>query len=271
MLRVFAAVAALCGATAPWAALPLVAAVCWGCYEGLVIPQDDADLRALALLSAFALLGRLLAGPVERAALWRADAERRATEANPLFRPDDRRRARLRRSRSRLLLTSLGLGVALGLAVHAHGAAAADAVRRHAHPVTATTLADAVPPPAGKTTPRGVAVPVVGVPAVWEYPAGARHVGRVVVFRRQAAGARETVWVDDAGRLVVQPASGADQAVLGALVGLTGAVGSAALAMGCCWVLRSRLDRRAARAWAQDWARVEPHWSGRHRNEDVGR
>ncbi|RAG82725.1 hypothetical protein DN069_26120, partial [Streptacidiphilus pinicola] len=248
MLGVFAAVAALCGATAPWAVLPLVAAVCWGCYDGAVLPQDGADLRALALLSAFVLLGHLLAGPVERAASWRREAARVAAEANPLFRPDDRRRARLRRSRSRLLLTSLGLGVAVGLAVHAHGAAAADAARGHAHPVTATTLANAVPAPRGRATPRAAAVPVVNVPAEWDYPAGSRHLGRVLVFRHQAAGTRLTVWVDDAGRLAAQPASTADQAVFALLVGLTGTAGAAVQAEAESPTASQGQRRRAARA-----------------------
>jgi hypothetical protein len=277
MLGVFAAVAALCGAFAPWAVLPLVAAVCWGCYDGFVVHPDgvpgwqsEPDLRALALLCAFALLGRVLSGPVERAATWRGEAARAAVEANPLFRPEDRRRARLLRSRSRLAATALGLGLAVGLAVHAQGAVAADEARRHAHQVTATTLASGTAASVNKATPRGYAAAVVSVPASWEYPAGSPHTGRVVVFRHQAAGTRVTLWVDDAGRAALQPASGADQTAFAVLVGLTAPAGAELLAVGGCWALRRRLDRRVARAWATDWARVEPYWSGRRRNEDVG-
>jgi hypothetical protein len=277
MLGVFAAVAALCGAFAPWAVLPLVTAVCWGCYDGFVVHRDGAlgwqsepDLRALALLGAFVLLGRLLSGPVERAATWRSEAARAAAEANPLFRPDDRRRVRLRRSRSRLAATALGLGLAVGLAVHARGAAVADDARRHAHPVAATTLASGTSPSVNRATPRGYAAALVSVPATWEYPAGSPHTGRVVVFRHQAAGTRVTVWVDDRGRAALQPASGADQAVFALLVGLTASVAAELLAVGGCWALGRHLDRRASRAWAEGWARVEPYWSGRRRNEDVG-
>src|SRR5579859_6352142 len=121
MLGVFAAVAALCGAFAPWAVLPVVAAVCWGCYDGLAVQQGGGpgwltvpDLRALALLCAFTVLGHVLSGPVERAVTWRSEAARAAVETNPLFRPDDRRRVRLERSRSRLAATALGLGLAVG-------------------------------------------------------------------------------------------------------------------------------------------------------------
>ncbi|WP_052440759.1 Rv1733c family protein [Streptacidiphilus anmyonensis] len=277
MLGVFAAVAALCGAFAPWALLPLVAAVCWGCYDGLAVQRDGAvgwltgpDLRALALLCAFTLLGRLLSGPVERAATWRSEAARAAVEANPLFRPDDRRRARLERSRSRLAATALGLGLAVGLAVHAHSDAAAAEAAGHTHAVTATTLASGMSRAVSRSTARDEAVALVSVPAAWEYPAGSRHTGRVVVLRHQAAGTRVSVWVDDAGRPAVRPSSATDRGVFAGLVGLTAFAGAEAFALGGCRVLRTRLDRRASRAWAKDWARVEPHWSGRHRNEDVG-
>ncbi|WP_052434700.1 Rv1733c family protein [Streptacidiphilus melanogenes] len=276
MLGVFAAVAALCGAFAPWVVLPLVAVVCWGCYDGLAVPGDgalgwrtEADLRALALLCAFTLLGRLLSGPLERAATWRSEAARAVAEANPLFRPDDRRRARLQRSRSRLAATALGLGLAVGIAVAAHGAAIASEATRHTHAVTATTLVSGMDRSVTRHTPRDEAVAMVSVPARWQYPAGSPHTGGVVVFRHQAAGSRVIVWVDDAGRPSARPASGADQAVFAVLVGLTAFVGAELLAVCGCWALRVRLDRRAARAWAKDWARVEPYWSGR-RNEDVG-
>jgi hypothetical protein len=280
MVGAFAAVAALCGAMAPWAVLPLVTAVCWACYDGLVLHPDGVpgwqagpDLRALALLSVAVLLGRLASGPLLRAASpasLRGEAARLAAEANPLFRPDDRRRARLRHHRSRLLATAVALGLGVGLAVHANSAAAAEATRRLTHPVTATTLADAASSPTGRATARGPAAPVVNVAAAWEYPAGLPHLGRVEVFRHQQAGARVTVWVDDAGRLAAQPDSASDQILLALLAGLTATAGAATLGLGGCWALRRRLDRRAARAWARDWARVEPHWSGRHRNEDVG-
>ncbi|SEM23722.1 Rv1733c family protein [Streptacidiphilus jiangxiensis] len=276
MLGVFAAVAALCGALAPWSGLPLVVAVCWGCYDGFVVRHDGApgwqagpDLRTLALFGAIALLARLLAGPVERAAGRRAAVARAAVEANPLFRADDRRRARLRRSRVRLMAVSVGLGLAVALAVQARDAAEAAVARRQGHPVTATTLADAVPPPATRLAARGGGATVQSVPAAWEYPAGVRHTGRVVVFRRQAAGTRVTVWVDDAGRPAVVPASAPDRVASAVLVGVSA---SAVLALLCAlasWAAGHRLDRRASRAWAEDWARVEPYWSGRRRNEDA--
>ncbi|MEY9877969.1 hypothetical protein ABH931_007493 [Streptacidiphilus sp. MAP12-33] len=270
MLGVFAAVAALGGACAPWIALPFVVAACWACYVGALAWQAGPDLRVLALLGACALLGRVLSEPVERAACRRRTAAEAEVEANPLFRPADRRRARLHRSRLRLLVTSLVLGLAVATAVHVRDDAAADAVRRQGHAVTATTLAAAVPARTAGTAPRGGPAVVVHVPAVWEYPAGVRHTGRVTVFRRQPAGTRLTVWVDAAGRLGVTPSSAPDRIAAAALIGVSASALAVLFSGLVCQLLLRRLDLLASRAWATDWARVEPYWSGRHRNEDVG-
>ncbi|MFD0331320.1 hypothetical protein ACFQZC_32205 [Streptacidiphilus monticola] len=46
--------------------------------------------------------------------------------------------------------------------------------------------------------------------------------------------------------------------------------GSLLLALGHA-LLRRRLDLRDARAWADEWAEVEPYWSGRRRHGTADR
>jgi hypothetical protein len=73
------------------------------------------------------------------------------------------------------------------------------------------------------------------------------------------------VWVDRDGNVVAAPPSGMDALVLGAALGLGVVIAGAVILFGVWVAVRLELDRRNAAGWAEEWARVEPQWSGRGR------
>jgi hypothetical protein len=270
MLVVFAVLGAGIGAVAPFAAVLLVAGTCWCFYDGFFVhrhgrlgAQPVTDLRALGLLAAVVFLG-WVAGYAVR---WRSLRQPGMPELNPLLRPTDRARARLSRRRTWLLVLAAALGIGAGAVVGIQEAASATATRERAHEVTATTLAPAIPPVQHGL--KGGGVLVVRVPVRWQYPAGVWHTGEATVLHGHAAGTPVPVWVDAAGKRTDAPAGALDSAFLGLFVTIATAGGGALLVVGGVRCARRRLDHRDASAWAQDWARVEPDWSGRRRNHDV--
>jgi hypothetical protein len=108
-----------------------------------------------------------------------------------------------------------------------------------------------------------------GVPARWTAPAGAQAgaavVGTVPVTGRHAAGDTVPVWLDGTGRVVAAPPTPATLVAVGWIWGVLAALaGWAVLLLAWLGVQRATAVRNQA-AWARDWARVEPGWSGRVR------
>jgi hypothetical protein len=98
---------------------------------------------------------------------------------------------------------------------------------------------------------------------------GSEHVANLPVAGRRPAGDTVRLWVDRNDRVVPAPLTRTDAAVLGvtAGIGITG-LGAAVLASLWCG-LRRLLDVRNSMAWDEDWAEVEPVWSGRdHRGPE---
>ncbi|PYC75832.1 hypothetical protein C7C46_23455 [Streptomyces tateyamensis] len=181
-------------------------------------------------------------------------------DPGPLWRPLDRARSRARL----LLICGLLLVLAAGAVQAAHGVATAPARARaqaeRLHRVDASVLGAA-----GSDAPAVAGRLRAGeqVRAAWTYPAGHPVTGRFALTGDAAPGQSVPIWVTDRGDLADPPPSAAGLALL--------AVAAAAvclLAFGLLvyllYLLRCRsLDHRAQRQWAADWARVEPHWSGR--------
>jgi hypothetical protein len=94
---------------------------------------------------------------------------------------------------------------------------------------------------------------------------GSEHVVNLPVAGRQPAGDTMRLWVDRNDRVVPAPLTPTDAVVLGvtAGIGIT-ALGAAVLAALWCG-LRRLLDVRNSMAWGEQWAEVEPVWSGRDR------
>ena len=93
---------------------------------------------------------------------------------------------------------------------------------------------------------------------------GSEHVADGLVAGRQPAGDTVRLWVDRDDRVVPAPLTPTDSVVIGATAGVgIAALGAAVLALLWCG-LRRLLDVRNSLAWDEEWAEVEPAWSGRH-------
>jgi hypothetical protein len=93
---------------------------------------------------------------------------------------------------------------------------------------------------------------------------GGEHVADVLVAGRQPVGETVRLWVDRNDRVVPAPLTQADALVIGATAGVgMAALGATVLAALWCG-LRRLLDARNSLAWDEEWAEVEPVWSGRH-------
>ena len=92
---------------------------------------------------------------------------------------------------------------------------------------------------------------------------GQVHEADVAVIRPSSAGTTVPVWVDRAGRLAPAVPGAHDAVVVGAKVGL-GAAFTGGLLLVLAWLaVEDFVDQRNGAAWAREWEKVEPLWSGR--------
>ncbi|MER6572659.1 hypothetical protein ABT288_42500 [Streptomyces sp. NPDC001093] len=94
----------------------------------------------------------------------------------------------------------------------------------------------------------------------WTMADGSAHTGQVRVPPGSKSGTPVTVWTDPQGRLVGRPASVAEGAFRGTLIGCLVGVSAAAVPFVGGLALRGRLERRRMRAWDTEWARLGPQW-----------
>ncbi|WP_051944472.1 Rv1733c family protein [Streptacidiphilus rugosus] len=195
----------------------------------------------------------------------------RPSTVNQLTRQTDRARSRLRLWQAVAVVAAVLGAVASGVLFHASEAGRAASERSTARPVTATTVADAPSVPARGRATAYLERAVVSV--AWDFPAGVRHLARESVVAGTPAGSPVVVWVDPLGRPLGTPPGALDLVLGSALVGGGTLTVLGGLAVVGGRLLRLRLDRRDLRTWAEQWARVEPEWSGRRRHDagDGGR
>ena len=94
---------------------------------------------------------------------------------------------------------------------------------------------------------------------------GSEHVADVPVAAVQPVGDTVRLWVDRNDRVVPAPLTQTDAVVIGATTGI-GIIALGAAVLALLWRgLRRLLDVRNSLAWEQEWAEVEPVWSGRNR------
>lgn len=104
---------------------------------------------------------------------------------------------------------------------------------------------------------------LVVVPVRWTGPDGRDQEGRAVLESPVAAGNEVPIWVDRNDRPVPAPVTGTTAVVAGiAAAGAVAASGWAVLYGAWAAVRRFTLARNA-RAWDEEWTRLEPRWSGR--------
>jgi hypothetical protein len=98
--------------------------------------------------------------------------------------------------------------------------------------------------------------------AKWTAPDGTSRTGPVQAPGDQHAGASLQIWTDRSGGVVSQPIGLAD-VVLMVLVTVAGAMAvSYLLLRGLVYLLRRLIELWTQRAWARDWARTAPRWTG---------
>lgn len=181
-------------------------------------------------------------------------------DAGPLRRRVDRCRSRaLVAAWLAMVLCTAGAGLA---AVLLYSSAAAEAGRTatRLHHVAAVVRSE---PVQADLTSAGSPAGGYRAQATWTYPAGHTVTDEAPVPSTASAGDRVRVWVDGAGRAADGPRSTADiVATTGFLV--LGGWATAALVCAVAYGLRrSRLECRAEDEWQDDWAVVEPTWTGR--------
>ncbi|WP_219413858.1 hypothetical protein [Pseudonocardia nigra] len=170
------------------------------------------------------------------------------------MRPTDHARGVLRRVEVFLGLLVAGVAVVVGTAV------VQQAVQPDPDAVVVAELLE--PGPAPELAMVGAASPTaIG----WTDPDGRAHTGLLEVAAGLPLGATVPVEIDAAGRLVGAVGDSELARPSGLQVGVATALGGWAVVFAAGAVWRSRLAARDSAAWATEWARVEPVWSGRAR------
>ncbi|MCW0215103.1 MAG: hypothetical protein OJJ54_17235 [Pseudonocardia sp.] len=156
-------------------------------------------------------------------------------------------------------LLALVVALVVGLELQASGTARARAEWGDRSVVTAvlqapSTMAVGLDP---------TVLPVQRLPATWTGPDGLGRSGQVDVTGVLPAGAPVEIWIDRSGAVVNPPADALTVTTTAVIVGaFTFAV--AGLLLMLLWIGgRGLIARRNDRAWAAEWALVEPAWSGR--------
>jgi hypothetical protein len=171
-----------------------------------------------------------------------------------LLRATDRARQALRRAQ--LVLGALAIGVAVLVGAAASG-----------HEVTTappgTTLAEAELLEPSPLPEAAMLNPTLATRARWTTSGGLLRTGSLRVDAGLPEGAMITVAVDAAGEVVDARTRIADSRVTGLTAGLSTLLACWAVLALCAVLCRARLDALDARQWADDWARVEPEWTGR--------
>ncbi|WP_406196149.1 hypothetical protein OH807_09095 [Kitasatospora sp. NBC_01560] len=190
---------------------------------------------------------------------------RRAFRTHPgaLERPLDRSRSRAWVAAMLGVLLAPAAGAGTALITHHLAARDAAADRERLRPVTAVVRSIDRPTATPAARRTGGYRNTVGAEADWTGPDGQPHTGTIDVPRTTPARATVTLWVDRAGTPVDPPADPTGLAVDAVCAGLFGVVTFTAAAGGALALRLRTLDRRAGHAWARDWARHEPHWTGR--------
>lgn len=107
------------------------------------------------------------------------------------------------------------------------------------------------------------------VPVRWVDHSGQEHRGSATVREPTVAGQTVTVWVDRNQRLVPAPLDGQD-AIVGAILVAALMLTLLAVVLSVLWyAVRRWTFARDCAYWGQEWALVEPVWSGRTRGPNM--
>jgi hypothetical protein len=179
-----------------------------------------------------------------------------ALGSGSLTRGSDRLQALARVLVVLILLTAIPVALSVATAAYSQSRSIAAAQSASRHQVTATLLEDAGTPDT-ESGPAAVARSTIS----WTGPAGTARVASVPVPPGAEAGSTLRIWIDRSGDVTRRPASRGDAAGVAYASGLLTFIAIAVAATAAYLPVRSLLDRRRMRQWAEGWAVVEPVWS----------
>lgn len=164
------------------------------------------------------------------------------------------------------VLASLGLVAALtslliGMRVHGE---LMDRAQHEAHtrnPVHAVLAED--PAPRMPTRLEQDVPQTARAPVRWVDTNGNMQLSQADVPSTERAGDTIVVWVDSTNRIVAAPTSPYDAVAAGYVAGITLLIVSIATLAAVWFAIRNLTWRHNEFRWQQDWAVVEPRWSGR--------
>lgn len=193
-----------------------------------------------------------------RTSPWRHLRRAAGADRSPLCRPYDRARSIILLAFSALLAAAVAGAVTVALAVIHHEMAAAARLSAHRHLVPALTLSAPLTG-SGYGPGNGSAEAL----ARWTYAGTGPHSAWIEVAPGTPSGSTVPAWVDDTGRPAAQPRTTTAASADAALAGIGSLVGETGLLLLAAGLACHAVDRRAGRAWDDEWSRIEPGWSGR--------
>jgi hypothetical protein len=182
-----------------------------------------------------------------------------ALGSGPLKRGSDRLQVLARVLLVITVLTAIPFALAVVTASYSQGKIVAAAAAAERHRTTATLLTDAV-----TSDDTSIANPdAMESTVTWTGPSGTAHKAVLEVPPAAKAGSTVTIWIDRAGDATRRPATDGDVAAAAVGLGLVTLLASWLVATMAYLTVRKLLDRSRLRRWAEDWAVVEPVWTGK--------
>ncbi len=157
----------------------------------------------------------------------------------------------------------LVIGAPLTGMVAANGTQQSIAAQNDArHRVSAVLVRDAPTAAAARST--GANPDQVRAVVRWAGPDGQVRTGNIVVEPGTKAGTSTQVWLDGRDQLTEPPLSPGQTTLQADIMGGAAAGGFCVAVLVGHRLVRLELDRRRARGWQREWAKVEPQWSRGH-------
>jgi hypothetical protein len=190
----------------------------------------------------------------------RAMVRRFTVGSGPLKRRSDRLQFGARLLLVTLLLAlAVPVGLAVGTAVYTQGRADAALQAATRHRTAAQLLEDASDPAQSADDVWHPARAHV----TWTGPSGGTHEAVIDVPAGARADSTVHVWVDDSGRLTAPPVAAGDAAREGVSLGIFGFLAFTVVTVLSYEAFRCVLDMSRSRSWEDEWAAVEPVWTGK--------
>jgi hypothetical protein len=157
-----------------------------------------------------------------------------------------------------VLLSAVAIALAVATASYTQARSEADAQAAERRQVNAELVEDAS---VSQHDAEGVP-DVWGATATWTGSDGVLHTDVIPVAVKAKAGSTHAIWIDRNGERTTRPLSDADVSAQTVGIAVLTYLCISIAAIGAYLLLRRQLDRSRSRRWAEEWAVVEPTWTG---------